>query len=121
MDNNLFQNSEKRNFDRKQLYYYLKVNHDQTNTLAGYLGDISAEGLMLFSKESFEPDKVFNFRVNLHKEFDMDENLVFDARSLWCEKDANPEYFIIGFKFVDLDQTGIDIVKYLIKKYGFDK
>ena len=22
---------------------------------------------------------------------------------------------------VDLDQTGIDIVKYLIKKYGFDK
>jgi hypothetical protein len=121
MDTHFFQNNEKRQFDRKQLYYYLKVNHDQTDLLAGFLGDISTQGLMLFSKESVEPDKVFKFRINLDKEFDMDENLVFEARSLWCERDANPEYFIIGFKFIDLDQSSIDIVKYLIKKYGFDK
>ena len=120
MDRKVFQNDEKRKFDRKQLYYYLKVNHDQTNTLAGYLGDISTKGVMLFSKDSVEPDKAFNLRINLYEEFGMDENLVFEARSLWCEKDANPEYFIIGFKFIDLDQAGIDTVKYLIKKYGSD-
>ncbi|MCK5163987.1 MAG: PilZ domain-containing protein [Desulfobacula sp.] len=120
MDSKVFQNDEKRKFDRKQLYYYLKVNHDQTNTLAGYLGDISTQGIMLFSKDSVEPDKAFNLRINLYEEFGMDENLVFEARSLWCEKDANPEYFIIGFKFIDLDQAGIDTVKYLIKKYGSD-
>ena len=121
MDSTLFQDIEKRKFDRKQLYYYLKVNHDQTHTLAGYLGDISTQGLMLFSKESFELDTVFNFRINLDEDFGMDENFMFEARSLWCEKDANPEYFIIGFKFIDLGQACIDIVKYLIKKYGFDK
>jgi len=119
MDKRLFKNSEKRKFDRKQLYYYLKVNHDETGILAGYLGDISLEGLMLFSKESVELKKVFNLRIDLDKEFGMEDNFVVDAESLWCEKDVNPEFFLIGFKFIGLDQAGADIVQYLIKKYGF--
>ncbi|MBU1344026.1 MAG: PilZ domain-containing protein [Proteobacteria bacterium] len=115
----LFQNNEKRKFNRKQLYYYLKVNHHQTGMLAGYLGDISTKGLMLFTKEKIEPEKAVNFRIDLDEEFGMGKNLVFEARSLWCEKDVNPEFFIIGFKFIDIDQASIDIVEYLIEKYGF--
>ncbi|OGR45156.1 MAG: hypothetical protein A3J80_03480 [Desulfobacula sp. RIFOXYB2_FULL_45_6] len=121
MNSRILQNFEKRRFDRKQLYYYLKVLHEKTGALAGYLGDISLKGLMLFSKESAELKKVFKFRINLNEEFGMKENLVFNAESLWCEKDANPEFFIIGFKFMDMDQAGIDIVTYLIKKYGFSE
>ena len=121
MDGNLFQNHEKRKFDRKQLYYYLKVYHDQNSTLAGYLGDISTKGLMLFTKESVELDKVFHFRINLDQEFGMDADLVVEARSLWCEPDANPEYVAMGFKFSALDAASLDRVKYLIKKYGFEQ
>lgn len=121
MDSHSFNHNEQRKFDRRQLYYYLRVNYDQTLTLAGYLGDISLEGLMLIAQEDIEPDKVFSFRVDLNEGFGMEENLVFEARSVWCEKDANPEYFLIGFSFIDMDQASIDIVKYLIKKYGFDK
>lgn len=121
MDSDLFQNHEKRKFDRKQLYYYLKVYHDQAGTLAGYLGDISTKGLMLFTKESVELDKVFHFRINLDEEFGMDKDFVVEARSMWCEPDANPEYVVIGFKFSDLDEAGRDTVKYLIKKYGFEQ
>jgi len=112
---------EKRRSDRKQLYYYLKVIHDRTGALAGYLGDISTKGIMLLARESVELKKVFKFRINLNEEFGMEEDLVFDAESLWCEKDANPEFFIIGFRFVDMDQARLDIVTYLIKKYGFSE
>lgn len=121
MNTNLLKNFEKRRFDRKQLYYYLKVVHEKTGALAGYLGDISTEGLMLFTKESVDLNRVFKLRVNLDEEFGLKENLVFNAESVWCEKDVNPEFFIIGFKFVNMDQTGIDIVSYLIKKYGFSE
>ncbi len=119
MDNRLIKNFEKRKFDRKQLYYYLKVNHDGTDSLAGYLGDISTKGLMLFSKEIVELNRSFKFRIDLDKEFGMKDNFVVDAESLWCEKDVNPEFFLIGFRFIGLDQDGADIVQYLIKKYGF--
>lgn len=121
MENTLFQNHEKRKFDRNQLYYYLKVINTQTQELAGYLGDISTQGLMVFSKDKVELDKIFNFRIDLDREVGTDEKLVFEARSLWLEKDANPEYYIIGFKFIDIEQAGIDIVQYLIKKYGFSQ
>lgn len=120
MDNTVFQNHEKRKFDRRQLFYYLKVNHYQTHELAGYLADISTQGLMLFTKENVPLDKVFNFRINLDKELGMGQDLVFEARSLWKEKDVNPDYLIIGFRFIDMGQAGIDVVKYLITKYGFD-
>ncbi len=119
MDKRLFKNSEKRRFDRKQLYYYLKVNHHETDALAGYLGDISMEGLMLFSKESIDLNKGFKLRINLNKEFGLEDNFVVDVKSLWCEKDVNPEFFLIGFKYIKLEQPSADIVQYLIKKYGF--
>jgi hypothetical protein len=118
MNHSLLNNFEKRRFDRKQLYFYLKVVHDRTGALAGYLGDISTEGIMLFSRESIELNTVFRFRIKLNEEFGMEEDLVFDAESLWCEKDANPEFFIIGFRFMEMDQARLDIVTYLIKKYG---
>lgn len=112
------QNFEKRRLDRKQLYLYLKVVHDKTGALAGYLGDISTEGIMLFSRESVALKTVFRFRIKLSEEFGMEEDLVFDAESLWCEKDANPEFFITGFRFMAMDQARTDVVTYLIKKYG---
>ena len=118
MNHSLLNNFEKRRFDRKQLYFYLRVVHDRTGALAGYLGDISTEGIMLFSRESAELNTVFRFRIKLNEEFGMEEDLIFDAESLWCEKDANPEFFIIGFRFMEMDQARIDIVAYLIKKYG---
>ncbi len=56
MDKDFLQNKDKRKFDRKQLYYYLKVYNDPTNELLGYLGNISSEGLMLFSEKSIDVD-----------------------------------------------------------------
>ncbi len=121
MGKDLFQNDEQRRFDRKQLFYYLKVYHQNANELVGYLGDISTEGLMIFTKQAILQDSDFKFIINLDEELEMNEKLMIEARSVWQEKDANPEYFIIGFKFIDIDQENLDLVKYLIKKYGFDK
>ena len=121
MGKDLFPDQEKRKFDRKQLLYYVKVFNHKTGESAGYLADISTEGLMLFSRDQMEENTLARFRLNLDEEFHMKEKLIFDARSIWCRPDANPEYFIIGLEFTGLDQTDLDTVKYVIQKYGFDK
>lgn len=121
MGKDVFENHEKRKFDRRQLLYYVKVFHHKSGDLAGYLADISTEGLMLFSRSQIKENQGFCFRINLDEEFQMKEKLVFDARSVWCKLDANPDHFIIGFEFSGLDPAGIDTVKYVIQKYGFDK
>ncbi|MCG8642191.1 MAG: PilZ domain-containing protein [Desulfobacterales bacterium] len=112
---------EKRRIDRRQLYFYLRIMHDADSEPVGYLADISTRGLMMLAPEKVDVDQAFRFRIALEKELEMAADLVFEARSLWCEKDANPDYYIIGFKFIDLNQEGVDIVNYLTGKYGFEK
>ncbi len=124
MEKPFFGNREKRKFDRRQLYYYLKVIQDDTGRIAGYLGDISTQGLMIFAKERLEIKQLFRLRIKLDKDLnkalEMKDDLIFDAKSLWVEKDANPDYYAIGFVFLDLNQADMDRVTSLIKKYGFD-
>ncbi len=118
MDGNGIQIRDKRRFDRKQLYYYLKVFHHKSNKFAGYLGDISIQGLMLFNKKSVKVNKIFNLRINLDEGFGLNKKFIFDAKCLRCEQDVNPDYYSIGFEFIDLEQANMDIVDYLIKKFG---
>lgn len=116
MEPTLFKHHEKRQFDREQLYYYLKVYQGQK--LAGYLGDISNQGLMLFTTRVIKKDVAFELRIELDKDFGLGDNLVFNVKSLWSKKDSNPDYYVVGFKYVDIDQDRIDKIQYLINKYG---
>ncbi len=120
MEPTRLEHHENRRFDREQLYYYLKVYHGQTKKLAGYLANISNDGLMLFSSQKIKSGAVLEFRIDLDKEFGLGDSLLFKLESRWCEKDINPDYYIIGFKFIAIDQAMIDKVQYLIQKYGFE-
>jgi hypothetical protein len=120
MGSALFDDRDNRQFDRKQLVYYLKVLYHDTGRIAGYLGDISAQGLMIFAKETIPAHQICRFRINKDDDLALSNHLVFDAKRLWIEKDANPEFYTIGFEFVDLDTQQLDLVKDLIKYHGFD-
>lgn len=109
---------EKRQFDREQLFYYLKVY--QGKKLAGYLGDISKQGLMLFTHKKMETGKPMELRIELDKEFGLGDSLTFKVKSMWSEKDINPNYHMVGFKYDEIDEDRKDKIQYLIEKYGFE-
>lgn len=111
--------SDKRRFDRNQLVYYLKVFYVESGELAGYLGDISPQGIMLVSKDRIPLKTKVNLCIHLDTELEMKEKLVLKANSLWQEQDVNPDYYVTGFEFMDLDQKTRDTVDYLTRKYGF--
>ena len=114
-------NKNKRQYNRKQLYYYLKVYHAGNGTFAGYLGDLSARGMMLFSQTPIEPGQDMTLEIELSPDFGLGKSLVLDTRSVWCEPDANPEYHVLGFSLMEIGQTELDVIAYLMEKYGFDK
>lgn len=110
---------ENRKIDRRQLVYYLKVYDTASGDFVGYLGDISFDGLMLFRPDSVEPDRLFNLTLRLTAEMDLHRDLQFEARSIWCDRDANPDYHAVGFKFSGLSQDDQDTVSHLVEKFGF--
>lgn len=112
--------AEKRKSKRRHLIYYLKVYDRTTGQLIGQIGDITTEGIMLITESPIDPNRLFQFRMLLPEEIEGKKEIYFDAKSLWCNKDINPNFYNVGFKMINISMKQIDIIKNLIYDYSFN-
>lgn len=110
---------EKRKAHRSNLYYYLKVCVRETNTPFGHLVDITPEGIMIVSEKPIPTGTVYDLQMEFPKEILGEKRLDFSARSMWCRKDMNPDYFDTGFQFLDVPLDKVLLIKKLVMEYGF--
>jgi hypothetical protein len=111
---------DKRRLKRRHLIYYLRVFDQKSGQLIGHLVDITPEGLMLVSESPIENNKIFNLRMVLPAEILMKENILFEAISIWCKKDINPDFYATGFRTILANQADMDLVERLINRFGFN-
>jgi hypothetical protein len=109
----------KRKLKRRHLIYYLKVFDQITGQLMGHLVDITPEGIMLVSEKKIEINKSFNLRMELPAEILMQEEILFEATSLWCKKDINPDFYATGFRTILAEIGDLNLVERLVNRYGF--
>lgn len=110
---------ERRRLKRRHLIYYLKVFDRNTDELFGHLVDITSEGVMLISENPIEVDATFQLKMALPAEFLGGKQLEFRARSAWCRKDVNPDFYAIGFQLLDVSKDYFAVVERLIEEFGF--
>ncbi|OQY59035.1 MAG: hypothetical protein B6245_08700 [Desulfobacteraceae bacterium 4572_88] len=110
---------EKRRAKRKQLFYYLSVFDRNTHERVGQLVNITTRGLMLTSENFVKPDIVFQLRMTLPQEIKGEEEISFDARSCWCKKGINPDFYDIGFELTDISKKNVRIIENLIYEFSF--
>jgi hypothetical protein len=110
---------EKRKLKRWHLIYYLRVIERHTNCAIGHLIDISEEGMMLVSEEPIPIDRVFQFQMMLPEQIAGTKVWEFDAKSLWCEPDLNPDLHKTGFHLINVLPEDIGTIECLIDDYGF--
>ena len=65
----------------------------------GQLADISSEGMMVLSKKAYPDGATMKLRIELPEEIKGSDQLMVEARTVWCERDSNPDYHRIGFSF----------------------
>lgn len=109
-----------RKMKRRHLIYYLRVFDAVTGRLVGHLVDITVEGIMLISEEPIEANQDFKFKMVLPDEVLQTDHIVFDARSIWCKKDINPDFYATGLKVITIDPDTLLVIDSLIHKYGFN-
>jgi len=110
---------ERRKFQRKHLIYYLRIFDRNTTRLIGHLVDITPEGVMLMSEEPIETNTTLQLRMGLPKEIKKSKEITFDAKSLWCKKDINPDFYDTGFELLDVPREVVEIIKRLIRDFQF--
>jgi len=111
--------SERRNIERREFSYYMRLVDNDTQKLVGHLVDISSGGLKIDSQAPIPTNKDFHLRMDLTSEIADKPTMVFIARSKWCEVDPlDPFIYNVGFQLVNISPGDLNIINRMMEKYG---
>ena len=110
---------ERRKFQRRHVVFYSRVYNRSTGELAGHLMDISQEGIKLISEQPIPPNTRFHFRMDLPDDIMEKDYMFFDAESVWCAPDVNPDFYNTGFRIFDMDPTDVALLDQMIDEAGW--
>ncbi len=111
---------EKRRIKRKHLIYYLRVFDINTDQVIGHLVDITTEGFMIMSEEPLKIDTIYQLRIDLPEEILGSRQITFEAKSIRCEKDVNPDFCNTGFLFENINPNYFLTISQLVDQFGFE-
>lgn len=114
------QESTPRRHRRRHLYYYLKVFDARSGHLLGHLVDLTAEGMQLVNHEPLPVEADWRVRMEMPSALDGHTDVVLEARSVWCRRDVNPEYYGVGFRLIGVSPAARSLFESMITKFGFD-
>ncbi len=108
-----------RQADRWYLVYYLRVFDGMSRNILGHLVDISEKGLMLICENPVEVHGDYRLRMRLPNQMKDRDEIIFSATSRWCKKDANPDFYLVGFEMHDLAPKIREIIVSLITDFRY--
>jgi hypothetical protein len=110
---------ERRQKDRKEFSYYMRLIDNETQELVGHLTDISTGGFKMDSQNLIPVNKDFRFRMDLTSEVANKPSMTFVARSKWCEVDPlDPFTYNVGFQLINIAPSDLAIFNRMMEKYG---
>jgi c-di-GMP-binding flagellar brake protein YcgR len=99
--------------DKVCLEKFFGVYDRATDQHFGYLVNLSATGMMILSREEIKPEISFELKIHLPEDINGVDQLAVNAASIWCEKDINPDFYRVGFKFLTASPSISEIVEFL--------
>jgi PilZ domain len=110
---------ERRKFRRKDLLFYARVYDSKSGRTIGNLLNITPDGAMVLSEKQVDSDLMMELHIELPDGIATKQELVFTAKSLWCQPDINPEFYDVGFQFDKVSDEDGKIIQRMIEEYGF--
>jgi hypothetical protein len=110
---------ERRRLHRRHILFYSRVFDRKTGVFLGYLGNMNEGGLMIISEEPIPVDETFLLRIDLPEDIYSTTVLNFEARSVWCKLDVDPNFYNTGFQLAHITEEGKEIIAQIIEDYGF--
>ena len=106
---------------RKKLMAFTPVYNLLHKTLLGYVGDLTLQGVMVIGEKPVETDKHFTLGIEFPASLPEIPamRVVISARAAWCRSDDSPQYFNIGFEFIDISPENTREIEAIVERYQF--
>ena len=113
---------ERRNKDRRDFSYYMRVMNENTGELVGHMADISLGGFRLESQKPISKNTEYPLRIELSSDISDKPFIVFIASSKWCQ----PHFFDttlynVGFQIVNMNSEDRKSFDKIYDLYGSQK
>jgi hypothetical protein len=113
--------SNQRKESRKKLVAFTPVYDLLHKTLIGYVGDLTPQGVMVIGQKQLDVNKSLTLGIEFPDEDSKAHTLkiVIPARAAWCRPDETPQYFNVGFEFLDISPENAKIINAILSRYQF--
>ena len=113
--------NNQRKDSRKRLVAFTPVYDLLHKTLIGYVGDLTPQGVMVIGEKPVEIDKHLTLGIEFPDDVSKTHSLrvAISGRAAWCRQDETPQYFNIGFEFLDISPENAKIVDAVLNRYQF--
>ncbi len=108
----------RRKLQRRHLIYYLRVFDIDSHELVGHIMDITVEGALLISECPIHTNRTFRLKMILPDEINRSKEIQYTAKSVWCKKDQNPDFYNTGFQFQIINPADENRISRLIDLFG---
>ena len=109
---------ERREQQRRHLYFFSRVFDEDTHELAGRLVDISGKGMMMVSEKPIKANQTFKFKLVLPGAVGGKRTLILEAKSRWSTKAAAQDHFDNGFELVNISSRDARMIGRLTADLG---
>lgn len=88
--------------------------------LLGYLGDLTLQGAMVIGEKEIAVDTELTLAIELPELKDITATrITIPVRVVWVQQDISPEFFNIGFEFLEVTPEKCSIFQSIIDTYEF--
>jgi Tfp pilus assembly protein PilZ len=111
---------ERRKEQRKNLMAYTQVFNLNGGLLIGYLGDLNLHGAMVIGDKPMSNHTELTLAIELPELPDINAaRITVPSRVAWCQTDISPEFFNIGFEFIEITEKQKTIIEAIMANYEF--
>jgi len=109
---------ERRKLQRQHIMFYSRVFDRKSGKFMGYLGNLTESGAMVISEEPMETEIDYNLRIDLPEDIYGKPVLNLVAKSVWCKRDIDPNFYNVGFALQEISKNDVEVVEQIIEDYG---
>ena len=96
----------------------LRVFNREDGSRLGPVGNISVDGLMLFSANQLLLNEMYPMAMVLPVKIKGSKSVAFDGQCVWCEYSEDRSSYVAGFSLDALDNANNEILQVLVRSYA---
>ncbi|HEX4974326.1 MAG TPA: PilZ domain-containing protein [Pseudomonadales bacterium] len=101
---------DKRKLDRHSLVYYIPLFDQRDGRMLAHMVDVNVRGFLASSDKPFLSGSLHRFRMQSEMDFELNDEIEFNAICLWCRQQGGGDEYDAGFKFINLSPMARQVI-----------